>query len=206
MKSPVQPVIWTQRAWPKAGVPVAERSHAGKVASAIEIEGEAMVCGRTNRGSLSTPLRIVGILAFCQALVFVVLFLFLCARAGAATEAKPAAKPTSNLELSPSVYVPQNTRDPFGAEIPQATDGAAPTRLAGPDMLKLQGILYNKVNPSALVNDQLVELNKTAKVQTAQGEVEVKALEITHEMVLLDVGGQKIELRLGGNERKPTDK
>jgi hypothetical protein len=66
--------------------------------------------------------------------------------------------------------------------------------------------LYNKVNPSALVNDQLVELNKTAKVHTAQGEVEVKAVEITHDLVVLDVGGQKIELRLGGIEHKPTDK
>jgi len=202
MKSPVQPVIWTQRAWPKAGVPVAERSHAGKVASAIEIEGEAMVCGRTNRGSLSTPLRIVGILAFCQALVFVVLFLFICARAGAATVGKPA----SVLELSPSTYLPQNVRDPFGSEVPKSTDGKATVESVGADMLKLQGILYNKANPSALVNDQLVELNKTAKVHTDQGEVEIKALEITRDLVLLDVGGQKIELRLGGGERKSTDK
>jgi hypothetical protein len=51
-----------------------------------------------------------------------------------------------------------------------------------------------------------VELNKTAKVHTAQGEVEVKAVEITHDLVVLDVGGQKIELRLGGIEHKPTDK
>jgi hypothetical protein len=203
MKSPAQPVIWTDRAWPRAGRSIAERREAGKVAPAVEIEGEAIVCRRTDSGSLATSLRIVGILAFCQALVFVVLFLFLCARAGAATEAKP----TSSLELSPSTYLPQNVRDPFGSEVPKTGDGTAATaRLAGPDALKLQGILYNKVNPSALVNDQLVELNKTAKVHTDQGEVEVKALEITRELVLLEVGGQKIELRLGGSERKPADK
>jgi hypothetical protein len=203
MKSPAQPATWTQRSWSKDGVPVGECYEAGKAAKAVEIENEAMVCRQTASGSLTTPLRIVGILAFCQALVFVVLFLFLCAGAGAATEAKPA----SSLELSSSVYLPQNARDPFGSEVPKATDGTgASARLAGPDMLKLQGILYNKINPSALINDQLVELNKTAKVHTAQGEVEVKALEITRDLVLLDVGGQKIELRLGGNERKPTDK
>jgi hypothetical protein len=203
MKSPTQPIIWTDRAWPRDGVSFAERHKAGKVGTAVEIEDEAMICRRTGSGSLSTSLRIVGILAFCQALVFVVLFLFLCARAGAATEAKP----TSSLELSPSAYLPQNARDPFGSEIPKATDGtAAAVRLAGPDALKLQGILYNKANPSALVNDQLVELNKTAKVHTEQGEVEVKALEITRELVLLDVGGQKIELRLGGIEGKPVAK
>jgi hypothetical protein len=132
-----------------------------------------------------------------------VLFLFLCARAGAATEGKP----TSDLELNPSVYLPQNARDPFGSEVPKGADGTAVVaRLAGPGMLKLQGILYDKVNPSALVNDQLVALNKTAKVRTAEGDVEVKALEITRDLVLLEIGGQKIELRLGGNERKPTAK
>ncbi len=203
MKSPAQPAIWSQRAWSKDGVSVGECREAAKAAAAAEMENEAMVYRQTASGSLTTPLRIVGILAFCQALAFVVLFLFLCARAGAATEAKP----TSSLELNPSVYLPQNARDPFGSEVPKATDGTAVTsRLAGPDMLKLQGIVYDKINPSALVNDQLVELNKTAKVQTAQGEVEIKALEITRDLVLLDVGGQKIELRLGGNERKPTDK
>lgn len=203
MKLPSQPVIWTHRAWPKEGVSAAARYEAERDATAVEMESEAMVCRRTASDSLAAPLRIVGILAFCQALVFVVLFLFLCARAGAATEEKP----TSSLELSPSVYLPQSARDPFGSEVSKSTDGtAAAIRLAGSDMLKLQGILYNKVNPSALVNDQLVELNKTAKVHTAQGEVEVKAVEITHDLVVLDVGGQKIELQLGGIEHKPTDK
>jgi hypothetical protein len=203
MKSPAQPVIWTHRAWPKAGISTAARYEAERDAAAVEMECEATACRRTACGNLSTPLRIVGILAFCQALAFVVLFLFLCTRAGAATEGKT----TSSLELNPSVYLPQSARDPFGAEIPKTVDGtAAPVRLEGTDALKLQGILYNKVNPSALVNDQLVELNKTVKVHTTQGEVEVKALEITRDRVSLDVGGQKVELRLGGNEPKPADK
>lgn len=203
MKSPAQPLIWTHRTWPREGLSAAARYEVERDAAAVEMESEAMVCRRTASDSLVTPLRIVGILAFCQTLVFVVLFLFLCARAGAAT----VAKPTSDLELNPSAYLPQNARDPFGSEVPKGTDGTAVvTRLAGPEALKLQGILYDKVNPSALVNDQLVELNKTAKVHTAQGDVEVKALEITHELVLLEVGDQKVELRLGGNERKPTAK
>jgi hypothetical protein len=203
MRSPAHPVIWTDHAWPKAGRSVAERHEAGNLATAADIEGEAMVCRRTDSGSLAAPLRIVGILAFCQALVFVVLFLFLCARAGAA----PEVKPKSSLELSPSTYQPQNTRDPFGSETPKIADGSAVVaRFAGPDALKLQGILYNKTNPSALVNDQLIELNATAKVHTEQGEVEVKAVEITRGRVLLDVGGQKIELRLGGDEHDPSAK
>jgi hypothetical protein len=164
-----------------------------------EVEYETVVCRPAASSSLSVPLRIVGILAFCQALVFIVLFLFICARAGAATEGKPS----SGLELSSSVYTPQNARDPFGSQVPNATGTTQPVATG---QMKLQGILYNAVNPSALVNDQLVELNKLTKVHTGQGEVEVKALKITRDLVLLDVGGQKIELRLGGDEHKPVAK
>jgi hypothetical protein len=70
----------------------------------------------------------------------------------------------------------------------------------GADTLKLTGILYDAAHPSALINDQLVEVNRPVKMQTAQGEVEIKALKITRELVVLQVGGQKMELRLGGSE------
>lgn len=85
MKSPAQPLIWTHREWPRESLSAAARYEAERDAVAIEMESEAMVSRRTNSDSLATSLRIVGILAFCQALVFMVLFLFLCARAGAAT-------------------------------------------------------------------------------------------------------------------------
>ena len=52
-------------------------------------------------------------LAFCQAIFFLVLFLFLCARVGAATEGKSG----HGLELVPSTYTAQNTRDRFGAQV-----------------------------------------------------------------------------------------
>jgi hypothetical protein len=199
MKLPAQPAIWTQRAWPKADILVDERCEPRKAAWAVEVECEMVVCRPIASGSLSVPLRIVGILAFCQTLVFIVIFLFICARVGAAT----ADNPTSGLELNLSAYTPQSARDPFGSQVPKST-GA--TQLVGTDQLKLHGILYNAANPSALVNDQLVELNKTAKVHTERGDVEVKALKITRDLVLLDVGGQKVELRLGGNEHNPAAK
>src|SRR5260221_3655877 len=133
MKLPAQPVIWTHRAWPKTDVLVNGRCEPGQDALAVEVECEAMVRRRAASGSLSAPLRIVGILAFCQVLGFVVLFLFICARAGAATKGKPA----TGLELSLSDYTPQSARDPFGSEVPKST---APTQLVGTDALKLQGI------------------------------------------------------------------
>jgi hypothetical protein len=144
-------------------------------------------------------MRAVGVLAFCQVIVFLVLFLFFCARVGAATESKPG----HSLELVPSTYTTQSSRDPFGAQLAGATDtnGTAAVTSVDAGTLKLMGILYDAVHPSALVNDQLLELNQPVKMQTAQGQVEVKALKITRELVVLQVGGHKMELRLGGAER-----
>lgn len=146
-------------------------------------------------------MRVVGILAFCQAIVFLVLFLFLCARVGAATDSKSG----HSLELAPSTYVPQNSRDPFGAQLAGSADtnGVATVTSVDAGALRLMGILYDAAHPSALVNDQLLELNQPVKMQTAQGKVEVKALKITRELVVLEVGGQKMELRLGSAAHDP---
>ena len=165
---------------------------------------QAEACRQRASGSLSTPMRIVGILAFCQTIFFFVLFLFICARAGAATGSNSAP----HLGLSLSTYTTKTPRDPFGSEVPTPTDptvvGAA--HPVGAENLKLMGILYSAASPAALVNNQLVELNKPVKIQTAQGEAEVKAVVITREMVRLEVGGQKVELRLGGGERDGESK
>jgi len=135
-------------------------------------------------------MSLVRILALCQALLFLALFLFLCAQAGAVTE--------SNR----SVYAPEAVRDPFGSGAARAA-GVLDNEKAQaevPSVLKLKGILYHAVHPAAIVNDQLLELNKPVTVQTDQGGLEVRALQITREAVLLQVGGQRVELRLGGGE------
>jgi hypothetical protein len=109
--------------------------------------------------------------------------------------------------LTLSTYTTTTIRDPFGAEVPTSAGTAtAGTRVVRPESLKLMGILYSVSSPAALINDQLVELNKPVKVQTAQGEAEIKAVVITREMIQLVVGGQKVELRLGGNERDKESK
>jgi hypothetical protein len=105
--------------------------------------------------------------------------------------------------LALSTYKTQGARDPFGSEVtvsPGPTAGGS-TRAAPAAAFKLMGILYNAASPSALVNDQLLELNKPVKMQTGQGEVQVRALSITRNLVVLEVGGQRVELRLGGSER-----
>lgn len=204
MKWHAQPVAWTGRTWSDDDVVVDEKRLAWNGTSAdVWGEGPSVARQREASGSLATPMRIVGVLAFCQAVFFLILFLFICARAGAATEGKTAP----GLELNLSTYAAQTQRDPFGAEIRKSGGTAAMTApSADIESFKLMGILYDATNPAALVNSQLVDLKKPVKVQTAQGEVEVKALTITRDTVLLEVGGRKMELRLGGTERDKGSK
>jgi hypothetical protein len=141
------------------------------------------------------------VLAFCQAILFLAWFLFLCARVGAAAT---GSQPAAGLELVPSTYTTQNPRDPFGAQITGSADTNAAATATSLDtgVLKLMGILYDAVHPAALVNDELLELNRPAKIQTAQGLLEVKAVRITRDLVELQAGGQKVLLRLGDREHK----
>ncbi len=198
MKSHANSVPWIHRANSNGGVVIDAHTTVRKQGRALRVHARSVDCRPSSRDDLSAAMRMVGVLAFCQAIVFLVVFLFLCARVGAATESKSG----HSLELIPSTYATQNARDPFGAQVAGSTDtnGAGMVTSVNAGTLKLMGILYDAAHPSALVNDQLLELNRPVKMQTAQGEMEVKALKITRELVVLQVGGQKMELRLGGGE------
>jgi len=60
----------------------------------------------------------------------------------------------------------------------------------------LEGILYESANPSAIVNGRLLTLDKSVTLPAGNGEVKVRAVEITREHVVVEASGQKIELRL----------
>ena len=198
MKSHTHSVLWTYRADSNGDVVIDTHTSVRKQHHVQPIQSWSVDCRPSSSGSLSAPLTWVGVLAFCQAIIFLALFLLFCARAGAATEGKPA----HSVELISSTYTRQNARDPFGAQVASTdTNGTGMAMSVDAGSLKLLGILYDAAHPSALVNDQLLELNRPVKMQTTQGEVEVKALKITRELVVLQVGGQKMELRLGGGER-----
>ena len=196
MKSYTQSLAWIQRVASKDDAVTETSMTIHRQGRAQPLRDRSVDCRATSNASLSGPLRVVGVLAFCQAILFLVLFLFLCARVGAATGSKPG----NSFELVLSTYRTQNTRDPFGSQPAGSTDtnGAATVTSVGADTLRLSGILYDAHHPSALVNDELLELNRPVKVHSAQGEVEIKALKITHDLVVLQVGEQTMELRLGG--------
>lgn len=198
MKLQAHQVTWTPSAWAGTAVLVDERQLPTDAASMPNVRNKSMCVGRATSSSLSAPLRAVRILAFCQAIIFLVLFLFVCAWAHGAT----AAKPTVDLQVIGSSYAPQRERSPFGSGIVAPADGSSTKtdRTIAPGMLTLKGILYDPVRPSAVVNGQLVELNKSVAVPTEHGNIEVKAVEITRELVVLKIADQKVELRLSGRE------
>src|SRR5947207_699891 len=104
---------------------------------------------RPDQQALPKAMRIVGVLAFAQSLIFVVIWLLICASAKAA----PAKVPDAAPAVQPSTYEPTKTRDPFGrfgASTPAETAKAAP---GAPVVFSLQGILYQPTDPSAIINE-----------------------------------------------------
>ncbi len=144
----------------------------------------------------SQAVQVVGVMAFGQSLLFLAVWLIVCWSAGAT--AVPPAK--SKQELKPSTYETAAARDPFRKRGPSAV--AAIVSNVSLDF-RLQGILYSASRPSAMVNNALIELNKPVTLTCANGQIQVKAVEITRDKVVLEVGGQRIELRLAGPDPLP---
>jgi hypothetical protein len=180
-----------------------ERSHIPRRAAHLELKAtstrddawrQAIAPGI--QGVRCRPTVLVGVLAFVQSLVFLLLWLILCATAGAVTQPAPDFKP----QIQKSTYAPTKTRDPF------LRAGAAVETKSTPVssfVFKLQGILYQPSDPAAIVNDQLVRLNKTVSLEDPNSSIEVKAVEITRDRVVLQVRGQRVELQLNPQEIKP---
>jgi hypothetical protein len=104
-----------------------------------------------------------------------------------------SAKSESDLELVRSVYKPNKVRDPFlkpGTTASTASDEIK-AATAGQFNFRLQAIFWSPANPSAVVNDQLLDLNKKMILSAASGDVEVKAVEIGRDRVILEVAGQR---------------
>lgn len=140
------------------------------------------------------PARGIGwmlVLAFSQSLLFLAFWLYFCTSAGAETPAAAGDDP----KLQVSSYSPSKTRDPF---VKAGAGAGVGTQLTGVDsnMFHLQGILYQPTDPSAIVNNKLVSLNKIVTLTTDAGEIQIKAVEITRDRVVMEAGGQKVELRL----------
>ena len=149
-----------------------------------------------HRRSTGSAMRTVAIMAFCQSLLFLLLWLAICVRAGAATPPQTTFQPY----LIVSAYNPVTQRDPLGKSGLSQESKVAPGVAVA---FRLEGILYSPSSPSAIVNGTLVTLNKTVTLTDGNGQTQVKPVEITRERVVLETGGQRVELRL--NPRDPQE-
>ena len=147
---------------------------------------------------VSAAVRMVGILAFGQSLLFLLLWFLVCASAGAATSPRSA---TFNPTLQTSTYEPTKTRDPFSNVPVTALPGMAAKLPAGtPLQFQLNGILYETTNPSAIVNGQLVTLNKTVTMSSGGANILVKATAITRRTVSLEINVKKLDLEMNAEK------
>jgi hypothetical protein len=140
--------------------------------------------------SIGKTMRIVGVLAFGQSLLFLAFWLLICFSAGAA----PAKKAEFNTDLSLSTYEPTKQRSPLSSLELKVSQGKVEP--GAPIKLQLDGILYEASNPAAIVNGQVLLLNKVVILNSGGGEVPVRAVEITRSRVVVETGGHQIELRL----------
>ena len=107
-----------------------------------------------------------------------------------------------NPQLIHSAYKPGVLRDPFLK--PGLTAGSSASRLATTShgTFRLQAILWSPTDPSADVNGAWLSSNKSVILNTASGNVEVKAVEIGRDRVVLEIAGQRVELKL--NPEQPA--
>ena len=136
--------------------------------------------------------------------IFATLTLVCATVAIGATAAKTNATASSTAEFVPAVrlsaYEPGQARDPFARPgertVRPAAGKAAPVEAYVPEMFRLQAILFERHNPMVVINNQPMELNQAGTLTVGGNVVRVKPIQIGRERMVLEVEGQKMELRL----------
>lgn len=139
-----------------------------------------------------------------------VILLAVVALAGGVRAATVAVVPTNAPsdfapQVRESTYAPEKNRDPFlreGQRVSNPSTTAAPVVVQAPrreipsSLFRLQAILLDGGKPMAVINGELLEQNKPTKILIGGSALRVKAVQIGRERVVLDVEGQKVEVRL----------
>jgi len=127
-------------------------------------------------------------------------------RAGNPPAAKPAAKPADvEPPIPKSVFTIPTTagsaRDPFfpsriiQAEVAKPTTNTT-TRSVSLSCLVLKGLSGTPSRPLAMVNGRTMERGEDAEIVTDCGRLLVHCVDITTNSAIVEVGGERRELRL----------
>lgn len=114
-------------------------------------------------------------------------------RLGAATGPAALASDGFQPRLNISVYQPVTSRDPFLT--PGARASPAKSTTTDATMFRIDGVFGSPKKMTAIVNGAALSLNKPVVIDTASGRIQVKAVQITFEGVVLEVGGQRVEVK-----------
>jgi len=147
------------------------------------------------------------------------ILLAVVALAGGVRAAKTTVAPTNAPsdfapQMRESTYAPEKKRDPFlrtgqrAGKTPTVETAAIqqPKREISPSLFRLQATLFDRRSPLAVINGEQLELNKPVTMLIGTSEIRVKAVEIARERVVLDVEGQKVEVRLEEATAPPKPK
>ena len=129
----------------------------------------------------------------------------------APTDKKPDAKPAAPA-IEPEAPIPQSTfsipatsgvaRDPFypsriiQAEVAKPATNAAAARVSSLSCLVLKGLSGTPSNPLAMVNGRTMGRGEDAEIVTDCGRLLVHCVDITTNSAIVEVGGERRELRL----------
>ena len=112
---------------------------------------------------------------------------------GATTAPAPPSNSNFQHQLINSVYQPIVSRDPFLSRDENLI-------LTGPKTVDLRtfhldGFLGPANNLNAVVNGWVLSLNKPVVIETATGHIQIKAVQIALDGVVLEVGDQHVKLK-----------
>jgi len=136
---------------------------------------------------------------------------------GKTAESRPTGSGDFAPQMCESVYAPQKQRDPFDRgdrPVAKTPPPAKPAAVAPPplppkpvipaSLFRLQAILREKNASLAVVNGEVLELDKYVTMRVGTSTYRLKAVAIEREQVVLEVEGQKIVVRL--EEPAPAQK
>jgi hypothetical protein len=142
---------------------------------------------------------------FCRLWAFGTLTTCFCASAlagGTTNAAAPSANP-AEPQVGQSVFLqpadPKQGKDPFYplSLRPYPAPGKIKTAPAvGSGLLMLKGISGTRQHPLCIINNRTFEAGEEGEILTSAGKTKIRCVEIKADSVIIDIGGERQELRL----------
>jgi hypothetical protein len=122
---------------------------------------------------------------------------------GTATVQPPTNSPPADVPIPKAVFVfpatPQEGKDPFFPDSTRNYTGNTATKTNKAVIVSevaLKGVFFMAKRPLATINNHTFEVGEEGDVITGTGRLRIRCLEVREDSVLIEVGGERRELRL----------